>query len=604
MGKDINLDALRYPIDGEYLLQKQRGLKRALFAQTVTRVPKKIAVLGGSTTNDIVDMLTLFLLDAGIAPEFYVSEYQKYWEDAMFDNPELAAFSPDVIFIHTSIHNITEAPLPLSASDEEIDSSLARQMQHFTEMWEKLAETYGCAIIQNNFEDPPYRLMGNRDAWDRHGMVWYVRELNMRFAAYAREHQSFYLHDLHYVAACYGLDAWQDPEPWYLYKYAMPIAAIPEYSYSVFRILRSLFGGNKKVLAVDLDNTLWGGVIGDDGVAGIAIGQETAEAEGYFAVQEYVKAQQQLGVILVVNSKNDRENALSGFTHPDSVLKAEDFAYIAANWEPKDENIRTAAATLNLLPESFVFLDDNPAEREIVTRQIPGVAVVPFETPGELIRVCDRGGFFEMTTFSEEDANRNEMYRANAARAESARKFENYTDYLKSLEMEAEIRDFTPTALPRITQLTNKSNQFNVTTRRYTMEEMEAVAGDVTRIRLFGRLRDKFGDNGIVSVVIGKIEGNAVTIELWLMSCRVLKRDMEFAMLDAFVAQCRARGVTTIYGNYLKTPKNAMVRDLFGTFGFTKIAEDTAGNSKWQLDPDGYTPKNHVIAVNETEEKQ
>ena len=214
---------LEYPFDSSFLLQKRRKLKKALLADGSARMEKRIAVLGGSTTNDIVSMLELFLLNCGIQPVFYQSEYAQYWQDAMFDAPELAAFQPDLIFIHTTSRNITEAPLPLSASEQEVQDALERQYTHFTQMWEHLAATYHCPILQNNFELPATRLMGNRDGWDCHGMVWFISELNRKFGQYAAAHNDFYIHDIHYLAASYGLDAWHDNSYWYLYKYAMTL---------------------------------------------------------------------------------------------------------------------------------------------------------------------------------------------------------------------------------------------------------------------------------------------------------------------------------------------------------------------------------------------
>ena len=595
---------LEYPFDSSFLLKKRRKLKKELLADGTQRMEKRIAVLGGSTTNDIVSMLELFLLQEGIAPIFYQSEYAQYWQDAMFDAPALRDFHPDLIFIHTTSRNITEAPLPLTADEADVTAALERQYTHFTQMWDHLAETYHCPIIQNNFELPPCRLMGNRDAWDPHGMVWFIEELNRRFGAYAHSHQDFYLHDIHYLSASYGLDAWHDATYWYLYKYAMTLDAIPDFAYHLTRIIRSIYGKNKKVLALDLDNTLWGGVIGDDGQEGISIGQETAAAEAYTEVQEYCKAQKQLGVLLTICSKNELENAQLGLQHPDSVLHADDFVTIKANWEPKDQNLLCTAEELSLLPESFVFVDDNPAERDIVSAQIPGIAVPAFDSPVECIRVLDHAGYFETTTFSAADANRSEMYQANAKRTQMQQTYANYTDYLLGLEMQAEIHDFTPVALPRIVQLTNKSNQFNLTTKRYTQSEMEQVCADPNRIRLYGRLRDKFGDNGIVSVVIGEIQGNTLHVELWLMSCRVLKRDMELAMLDALTEQCKQRGITTICGYYFQTPKNGMVRELYGSFGFEKTEAFENGDSTWKLDLQGYQKKNHVITVNQKEYKK
>lgn len=598
------LQALAYPFDSPELLRHRKQYRRQLLADNSQRIPKRIAVLGGSTTADIVSMLELFLLNEGIAPTFYESEYAQYWQDAMFPNETLAAFQPDLIVVHTTCRNITEFQQDLTLSEEACREAVQRQYQKLEAMWDKLAETYRCPVIQNNFEFPSYRLLGSADASDPHGLTNFVTELNRLIYGYARKHPQFYVHDLMSLAACYGLDRWADPSYWYLYKYPMALQAIPDYAYSLTRVIRSIYGKNKKALVLDLDNTLWGGVIGDDGQAGIEIGQETAQAQGYTEFQQYLKAHQQLGVLLNVCSKNEPENAELGLQHPENVLHREDFIAVEANWEPKDQNILHIADQLNLLPDSFVFVDDNPAERAIVRGQIPGIAVPEIGEVTDYIRVLDHCGYFEMTAYSKDDAKRNEMYRENLQRSQQQKQYADYTEYLESLEMQAEIRDFSPVYLPRITQLTNKSNQFNLTTRRYTESEMQAVADSPDYVRLCGRLRDKFGDNGIVSIVIGQKQGTQLDIILWLMSCRVLKRDMELAMLDTLVSQCRAQGITTLHGVYLPTAKNKMVAGLYDSFGFAKQSETPDGRTDWLLDLTNYTNRNHVIRVNQEGEQE
>ena len=237
----------------------------------------------------------------------------------------------------------------------------------------------------------------------------------------------------------------------------MCVPAIPDFAYNTVCIIKSIFGKNKKVLALDLDNTLWGGVIGDDGQEGIEIGHETTLGQGYEEVQHYIKAHKQLGVLLTVCSKNEEENALLGLNHPSSILKPDDFTVIKANWNPKDMNLLETASELNLLPESFVFVDDNPAERAIVEGQIPGIAVSEFETVEECIKSIDRAGHFEITSLSADDAKRGEMYKANAKRAKFQKTFGSYEEYLTSLDMNAKITDFEPIFLSRIVQLTNKA---------------------------------------------------------------------------------------------------------------------------------------------------
>ncbi len=554
-------------------------------------------MLGGSTTSDIVKTLELFLLDSGIAPEFYESEYGQYFQDALFPPQALQDFHPDLVFIHTTGRNITNWPA-LTDSPEAVEEKFSAELDKFRSVWEHVEEAFHCPIVQNNFEQPFYRILGNRDGWDIHGRTHFTNRLNQAFAAYAQERQGFYLNDVNYLSADFGLRRWSDPAFWNLYKYALCFEAIPAFAFSLANIIKSLFGRSKKVLALDLDNTLWGGVVGDDGVDGIEIGQENGVAQSYYEFQSYLKQLSATGVLLTVCSKNDEENALAGLNHPAGLLRPGDFAAIKANWENKDRNIAQTAQELNLLPESMVFADDNPAERAIVSAQLPGVAVPELEGVENYIATIDRGGYFEVTNFSQDDLHRGEMYKANAQRAAQQAQFQDYGQYLLSLDMQAEINDFQPVYLARITQLTNKSNQFNLTTRRYTLQQMEEVAGDSQYVRLYGRLTDKFGDNGVVSVVIGRIEGPALDIELWLMSCRVLKRDMELAMLDQLAARCQAQGLKVLRGRYIPTPKNSMVRDLYASFGFTKLSEDPDGATLWELPLASYEPKCKVIAVN------
>ena len=594
---------LEYPFDAEYIIAKRRAIRRQLLADGRPRIEKKIAVFGGSTTSDIVKTLELFLLDAGIAPSFYESEYAQYFQDAMFPDESLLAFAPDVVFVHTSNRNVTNYPA-ITDSVADVEAKLDAEFGKFTAMWDSIREKFGCPIIQNNFEPPFFRLLGNRDAFDHRGRTRFLARLNERFAAYAAEHESFYINDLAYAAADYGLRQFSNPLFWNMYKYAMCFEAIPAFAFNTANIIKSIFGRSKKALALDLDNTLWGGVVGDDGVDGIAIGQETGVSQSYYEFQSYLRLLKAQGVILTVCSKNDHQNAIDGLNHPEGALKPDDFIVIKANWENKDRNILEIARELNILPDAIVFADDNPAERAIVRAQVPGVTVPELDAVENYIAAIDRGGYFEVTSFTADDLKRNEMYKNNAQRAAQQAAFADYGEYLRSLEMTAIIDDFLPVYLERITQLSNKSNQFNLTTRRYTVAEMESVYHNPDYVRLYGKLIDKFGDNGVVSVVIGRVAGEALDLELWLMSCRVLKRDMELAMLDRLVERCRERGIKTIYGNYYPTAKNNMVRELYGSFGFTKIAEDEAGNTRWALDVAGYAPKNHVIAVRGNEEKE
>lgn len=593
---------LQIPFDAEIIMRKKRGIKRLLLeGPSKSFIEKKIAILGGETTEDIKLILELFLLNYGIKPSFYESEYNRYYEDGMFPNSELESFSPDLIYLCTCIRNITSFP-ELSDSEEQVREKRDAVKGKFIGLWEALANRYHCPIIQNNFEYPFFRLMGNKDASDYHGRVNFVTSLNMDFYDYAQKHENFYICDVNYISASYGLEKWSEPFYWHMYKYGLAVLAIPYLSFNVANIIKSIYGKNKKAFNLDLDNTLWGGIIGEDGAENVEIGQETALAQSYSEFQEYIKLHKQLGVLLTVNSKNEEKNALSGFERPDTVLKREDFISFKANWNPKSQNLLETAQELNLLPESFVFVDDNPAEREIIKGQVLATAVPEISTVEHYIQTIDKSGFFEVSSLSADDLKRNEMYLENAKRTELQASFQNYEDYLKSLEMKAEIREFIPMYMSRIAQLTNKSNQFNLTTKRFSQSDIEKVAENKNYITLYGKLEDKFGDNGVVSVVIGRITGidrEELHLELWLMSCRVLKRDMEFAMMDALVEKARKQGIKKIIGYYYPTAKNAMVKDFYALQGFSKQSEDEAGSSIWEyVVEENYQKKQSVIKVN------
>lgn len=591
---------LTFPFDNSFIIKNKKKLKKILLNSNSSRIKKKIAVLCGSTANDIVSSLELFLLDCNIEPLFYISEYNKYWEDAVFGNDELENFQPDIIIIHTTSRNITEFSESFSENAQTVNQKIDSQFEKFSQMWEKL-QRFNCPVIQNNFETPLLRPTGNADFWEVHGKTFFVNSLNIKFAEYAQTHKDFYINDINYLASCFGLEKWHDSAYWYMYKYAMSLEAVPEVAYSLACIIKSIYGKNKKLIALDLDNTLWGGVIGDDGQEGIEIGHENAEAEAFEEFQRSIKEYKKFGVLLGVCSKNDEENALLGLNHPETVLTPDDFVNIKANWNPKDRNLIEMSSELSLLPESFVFIDDNPAECHIVESQISGINTINFQTVQEASYKLSRSDFFELTKLSSDDLKRNDMYIANAKRESQKKSFADYGEYLLSLEMNAVIEDFKPVYLQRITQLTNKSNQFNLTTKRYSDTDMQKVFENNRYIRLYGRLSDRFGDNGIVSVVIGEKNDDNLSIDLWLMSCRVLKREMEFAMLDTLVAQCRLNNIRTITGYYFKTAKNNMVSELYKDFGFDLVKKFENGDSVWKLDISDYKNLNHAIRINESE---
>ena len=604
MSSDDLSQIFTWPYDGDLLLRKEKGLRRQLLARPdISYVEKRIAILGGSTTADIQAVLELFLLASGIRPTFYTSEYDKYYEDAVFGNEELDKFQPEIVLVLTSVANLRERPV-LGDREEDVQQKLMQELARYERIWDSLRERYHATIVQNNFDVPESTPLGSLDAVLPIGMERFVAALNERFAAATMERPDLYLHDLHGLSARIGSLRWHDGGQYAAYKFPMAYDVMPQVALSLSHIVRALLGKGKKCLVLDLDNTLWGGVIGDDGVDGIAIGHETPAAEAFTTFQTYVKALHARGVLLAVCSKNDEEVAKSGFSHPDSVLSVEDFAAFRANWLPKNENVRAIAEEIGIGTDSLVFLDDNPAERAIVRETMSEVAV-PEVTGGDVfsyIRAIEEAGYFEPVAISGDDLKRNEAYRENRERRILRERAESYDDFLNSLEMQAEIAPFKSVYFDRIAQLTNKSNQFNLTTRRYTRTEIEQMAGDPAFVTLYGRLSDRFGDNGLVSVIIGKKEGAALYIVLWLMSCRVLKRGMEQAMLDVLVKQAQAADGTELIGEYLPTKKNQMVAGLYASFGFSKIREDADGRTIWRLPLAGYEAQAKFIEIKEVEE--
>ena len=577
------LKEMRFPIAPEKILRKRHSLKRELIAQP-NLMPTRIAILGGSTTTEVKSMLELFLLAQGIQPTFYESDYNRYSDDVLFENPALWNFKPDVVFIHTTWHNVSQFP-QLMEAEGEIEQRVRREVSRFESLWEKIHSDLGALIIQNNFDLPRLRPLGNLEAVESSGRVNFLMRLNAEFATYARRHSRFLINDILYLSAQVGLDAWHSHTYWYNFHMAVSPAGTVALAQNVAAIVRSVYGRSKKCLVLDLDNTLWGGVVGDDGVQNLILGRDHPVGEAFLDFQRYVKNLQQRGVILAVCSKNDMENAKEGFSHPDSVLKLDDFSAFLANWSPKPANIREIAAELNIGLDSLVFVDDNPAERALVADQLPDVAVPDVGSDvSRFAEILESEHYFEVHKVVQDDLNRSAYYNSNAQRSSYQARFNDYGEFLASLEMTAEIGPFSPVYIERITQLINKTNQFNLTTKRYTSAAVEAIAQDPKFMTLYGRLADRFGDNGLVSVLIGRTTGETLELDLWLMSCRVLNREMELAMFDALVEQCQARGIRKIIGVYIPSKKNSMVADHYQKLGFTASGESSEGGQSWDYE--------------------
>jgi FkbH-like protein len=589
--------ALDYPFRVDIIHKKKKSLKASLL-KGGPFLDKRIAVLGGSTTDEIKDVLELFLLREGIRPQFYQSDYNRYYEDVMFPNEALERFKPNIVYIHTTQANLTQVPL-VADSRGVVEAKLAAEMTKFTSLWEKIRSTYNCTIIQNNFELPHYRVLGNLDFSAFQGVTHFTMRLNLAFAEYAQTHHDFYINDINYLSASFGLAKWHDPTFWHAYKYALSYDAIPSLAHSVARIVTAVYGKSKKCLVLDLDNTVWGGVIGDDGADNIKIGKETPVGEAYSAFQQYATELKRRGIVLAVCSKNDPEIAAQGFAHADSILAMTDFAAFKASWDPKYLALRQIASEVNIGLDSLVFVDDNPAERDLMRRQVPEIAVPEVGSDvADFIAFIDGAGYFEPAVLSADDIQRTKSYEADLVRQNLQAAIADYGEFLASLDMTAEIAPFSAKYLDRITQLINKTNQFNVTTKRYSASDVETMSRDPGTLTLYGRLKDRFGDNGLISAIAGTLKDATLHIDVWVMSCRVIKRDMEFAMFDELVRECIARGVNRIAGYYYPTAKNAIVADLFPRLGFTLTTRAEKGATEWAFDVGrGHEPTTRAIQV-------
>jgi FkbH-like protein len=529
--------------------------------------PLRIAFLSGYSLYPLHETTTHLLIAEGIRPEVFVGEYDNYVSEIFDAQSGLYRFKPDVVFLLPS----GERCKYLGALTDDREKQLAAAKAASRELIDlatTLHERCGAEVLLANFVLPAYFDLGNYRSRTL-GSEWsFKKYVNLELGLDAPP----FLHicDLEFLANRRGALACRDDKAWFETKQPCSPAMLVDLSREIAHIVSMLRRPQKKVLVLDLDNTLWGGVIGDDGIEGIEIGSNSARGESFKAFQGCVQSLKSRGVLLAVCSKNDRGAALAPFeTHPEIVLKLDDFVCFKANWQPKSENIREIAAELNLGLESLVFVDDNPAEIELVNQFLPEVATILLDSdPANYVRQLQDSRFFEPRQVTREDALRTGQYRFEAGRKELEARAPDMDAYLASLEMVGSIAEFRPADIPRIAQLVNKSNQFNVTTRRRTEAEVEKLMRDPDYVTFSIRLADKFGDHGLIAVLIAKIARPVLEIDTWLMSCRVLNRQVEEETRNELVRLARLTGCTEIMGIFVPSAKNAMVSDLFPRMGF------------------------------------
>lgn len=542
----------------------------------------KLAILGGVTTTQLAAAIELALFSMGGTAELFEAHYGVYRQEILDPNSNLYHFQPNVIFLATSWRELTNRP-PIDGSREDIDKLVEAELSEWQALWRAAHDRLGCQIIQNNFDRPCWRQLDNHEARHPASLGRFISRVNEGLADYAPPY--VVIHDVDGLAALSGRRAWGDERFFHHAKLPCAPEYVVDYAFNVASLVACQLGLGKKCLVLDLDNTLWGGVIGDDGLGGIRLGQGGAEGEVYAAIQRYAKALQQRGVLLAVCSKNEEHIAREVFEkHTEMVLRLEDISCFMANWTDKAANLREIARQLNIGIDSLVFVDDNPAERGLVRQLAPEVAVPELpDDPAGYIQAIEQYRYFQLTSLGQEDLRRSEYYRANNERQQALSGSDNVEDYLRSLHMVACVGPINAMSLERSVQLINKSNQFNLTTRRRSPAEMVAIVEDPAWLTRTVSLADRFGDNGLISVLLGKVEDDALVIDTWLMSCRVLKRGVESLLHNHLCRWATERGLARIRGEYLPTAKNDLVKEHYAGLGFTKVCQYDDGRTSWEF---------------------
>lgn len=558
--------------------------------------PIRLAILGSSTTTQLHSGIRVAALRRRFHVDIYEPDYGQYLAELFDENSGLHRFAPNVVLFALDARFLTRSFVGSATRDGDVLTETCSQLRA---CWDYAKSAFGATVLQQTLLPVFPDLLGQNEHLLIESPAAAVMLMNSALRQHA-EKSGVHLVAVDSFASRDGLSYWYSDVFWHQAKQEILSTAAPLYGDLIMRIVGAQYGRSAKCLVLDLDNTIWGGVIGDDGVNGIILGQGSAAGEAFVALQSYARDLARRGVILAVCSKNDEAVALGPFeSHPDMVLKRSDIACFVANWDDKASNMRRIASTLSIGLDSIVFVDDNPFERDLVRRELPSVHVpeVPDE-PALVARCISDAGYFESIAITAEDRVRTEQYQANAARLSMDSSVTDLEQHLKALEMHLIWSPFDQIGLARIVQLVNKSNQFNLTTRRYNEEELRAFIDSPDVLGLQLRLTDRFGDNGMIAVIILRKTGDEAVVDTWLMSCRVLGRKVEQASLAIIVEQVKNLGVRRLLGEYIATPKNDMVAAHYPKLGFTPIdALDDGRTQRFALDLDDCLPWDGPIHI-------
>lgn len=572
--------------------QLKRNLKK-----DVSQLPKlKVSLLGDSATQLLATAIRGVGIERGYDIELYEAAYNQVERQILDPVSELYAFDAKYTVVFQSTHKLLEQYSLMPSSKW---NKLADDRINFIRT---ICENVPGKIIYYNYPEIEDTVFGSYANKVPGSFTYQVRKLNFELMNIAREYQNFFICDISGIQNKYGRNFIFDSTVYVSTEILFSIDALPIIASRTLDIICSLEGKFKKCLILDLDNTVWGGIVGDDGWENIQIGHGLGIGKAFTEFQQWVKKLKNRGIIICICSKNDEDKAKEPFEkNPEMVLKLDDISVFVANWNNKADNIRFIQSVLNIGFDSMVFLDDNPFERHMVRGNVPGITVPELpEDPGEYLEYLYSQNLFETASYSSADKDRTRQYQVEAQRVSTAKRYTNESDFLKSLEMVSEVSGFTAFNTPRVAQLSQRSNQFNLRTVRYTEDQISMIGKDPKQKGFAFSLKDKFGDNGLIAVVILKDisdkEPSTLFIDTWFMSCRVLKRGMENFTLNTIIAWAKKNGFKKVVGEYLPTQKNGMVADHYTNLGFTKRAESQT--DQWVLDINDYKDlENYIKAI-------
>jgi FkbH-like protein len=548
----------------------------------------RLALIGDAATQQLASLLTVLFAEQGVRLEVWEGPFDAIELQAYDPNSELYRFAPDVVAILNATQALRTRYYGRTSPGTEF---LEREYRRMTSIWDILRERSSAPIIQSNFALPIERVFGNFDHKIPDSLYAVVSALNWRIAEGVRTRNQVFVNDVEAIASHVGRRGWYDNRFWNMYKSFCALEHLPLVAQNIIDVALSIRGRAVKCVVLDLDNTLWGGVIGDDGVDGISLSAH-GDGESFHEFQSFLLELQKRGILLAVCSKNNPENALKPFVeHAEMVLRREHITVFVANWEDKAENIRRIREKLNIGFDSMVFLDDNPFERNLVRSLLPNVIVPELpEEPAEYVRAICELNLFETSSFSAEDSQRTELYRQKAEGEEMQASFASVEDYLRSLEMEITVGRFESKRIPRIAQLMQRSNQFNLTTRRRSEAECEELMNNPVCYPIFSELKDRLGNHGLISIIVAWPQEQELFLSDWLMSCRVLTRGVEQFLMNHCVEYAARCGKEWVVGEYRPTAKNGMVKKFYEQFGFEPCAGPENGVSTWRLRVAAYRP--------------